>query len=154
MKLFQRLEWKKRSGEPYFSISLRYYELLWHFYFCSSPDHWFSDVNIPRKFCVNSNPTLRKIPRFPGVENLWKRTVSAEFREKSLKTLQNCAISKNFHTRYLSSAIWKKLNWITPSWDVSNTLHKKMKFSLRISSVNVAKSTASCGFGHIYRRNT
>ena len=56
-------------------------------------------TDIPRKCCVNSNPTLRKIPKFPGVENLWKRTVSAEFWEKSLKTLQNCAISKNFHTR-------------------------------------------------------
>ena len=28
------------------------------------------------------------------------------------------------------------------------TLHKKWTFSLKISSVNVAKSTGSCGAGH------
>ena len=33
------------------------------------------------------------------------------------------------------------------------TLHKKWSFPLRISSVNVTKSTDSCGFGHIYWRN-
>ena len=32
-------------------------------------------------------------------------------------------------------------------------LHKKWSFLLRISSVNVTKSTVSFGFGHIYRRN-
>ena len=30
------------------------------------------------------------------------------------------------------------------------TLHKKWSFQLRISSVNVTKSTISCGFDHIY----
>ena len=29
-------------------------------------------------------------------------------------------------------------------------MHKKGSFPLRISSVNVTKSTVSCGFGHIY----
>ena len=29
-------------------------------------------------------------------------------------------------------------------------LHKKLSFPLRISSVNVTKSTVSCGFGRIY----
>ena len=33
-----------------------------------------------------------------------------------------------------------------------NTVQKR-SFSLRISSVNVIKSSVSCGFGHIYRRN-
>ena len=32
-------------------------------------------------------------------------------------------------------------------------LHKKWSFPLRISSVNVSKSTVSCRFGHIYWRN-
>ena len=32
-------------------------------------------------------------------------------------------------------------------------LHKKWSFPLRISSVNVTKSTISCGFGHIYWSN-
>ena len=30
------------------------------------------------------------------------------------------------------------------------SLHKKSGFPLRISSVNVIKSTGNCGFGHIY----
>ena len=34
------------------------------------------------------------------------------------------------------------------------TLHKKWSFPLRISSVNVTKSSVSCGFGHIYWRNS
>ena len=33
------------------------------------------------------------------------------------------------------------------------TLHKKLSFPLRISSVNVTKSAVSCGFGHIYWGN-
>ena len=33
------------------------------------------------------------------------------------------------------------------------TMHKKLSFSLRISSVNVTKSAGSIGFGHIYGRN-
>ena len=34
------------------------------------------------------------------------------------------------------------------------SLHKKWSFPLRISSVNVTKPVVSCGFGHIYWRNT
>ena len=33
------------------------------------------------------------------------------------------------------------------------TLHKKWRFPLRISSVNVTKSGDSCGFGHIHWKN-
>ena len=33
------------------------------------------------------------------------------------------------------------------------TLHKKWSFPLKISSVNMSKSTENCGFRHIYRRN-
>ena len=36
---------------------------------------------------------------------------------------------------------------------VETPLHKKWSFPLRISSVNVTKSAANCGFGHIYWRN-
>ena len=35
----------------------------------------------------------------------------------------------------------------------SNYTAEKMKFSIRISSVNVTKSAVSCGFGYIYWRN-
>ena len=34
------------------------------------------------------------------------------------------------------------------------TLHKKWSFPLRISTVNVTKSEVSCGFGHLYWRNS
>ena len=30
------------------------------------------------------------------------------------------------------------------------TLHKKMKFSIKISSLNMTKSARNCRFGHIY----
>ena len=36
---------------------------------------------------------------------------------------------------------------------IVSTLHKKWSFPLRISSVNVTKSTVSSGFGHIYWRH-
>ena len=32
-------------------------------------------------------------------------------------------------------------------------LHKNQNISLKISPVNVIKSTGNCGFGHIYKRN-
>ena len=34
-----------------------------------------------------------------------------------------------------------------------HTLHKKLSFPVRISSVNVTKSSVPCGFGHIYWKN-
>ena len=34
--------------------------------------------------------------------------------------------------------------------NVLRYVSQKMKFSLRISSVNVTKSAVTCGFGHIY----
>ena len=36
---------------------------------------------------------------------------------------------------------------------INQNTAQKMKFSLRISPVNVTKSTGNCGFGHIYWRN-
>ena len=38
-------------------------------------------------------------------------------------------------------------------WTKSWTLHKKWRFPLRISSVNMTKSAISCGFGHIHWKN-
>ena len=35
----------------------------------------------------------------------------------------------------------------------TQTLHKKWSFPLRISLVNVIKSTGNCGFGHIHWKN-
>ena len=51
--------------------------------------------------------------------------------------------------------------WISKLFDIHRptnrrrwrSLHKKWSFPLRISSVNVTKSTITCGFGHIYWRN-
>ena len=34
-----------------------------------------------------------------------------------------------------------------------NALHKKLRFPLKISSVNVTKCTENCGFDNIYERN-
>ena len=39
------------------------------------------------------------------------------------------------------------------SAEVRSKMHKKWKFPLRISSVNMTKSAVSCGFSHIYWRN-
>ena len=40
-----------------------------------------------------------------------------------------------------------------PKWTSTVQKMKKRNLPLRISSVNVAKSAVSCGFGHIYWRN-
>ena len=45
----------------------------------------------------------------------------------------------------------KKKYFVTNEYDA---LHKKWSFPLKISSENVTKSGVSCGFGHIYWRNT
>ena len=39
------------------------------------------------------------------------------------------------------------------NFEPCHRLHKKWSSPLNISSVNVAKSSVSCGFGHIYRKN-
>ena len=39
---------------------------------------------------------------------------------------------------------------VTEIFRENKSLHLKMKFSLKISSVDVTKSAVSCGFGHIY----
>ena len=41
----------------------------------------------------------------------------------------------------------------SPKFQVKMSLHKKWRFPLKISSVNVIKSAENCGFGHIYWRN-
>ena len=38
-------------------------------------------------------------------------------------------------------------------WITLLPLHKKWSFLLEISRLNMTKSSVSCGFGHIYRRN-
>ena len=48
--------------------------------------------------------------------------------------------------------VWKGVHFIISVDDMS--LHKKWSFPLSISSVNVTKSAANCGFGHIYGRNS
>ena len=42
---------------------------------------------------------------------------------------------------------------LTRQWSQCLSLHIKWGFSLRISSVNVTKSSGNCGFGYIYWRN-
>ena len=44
-------------------------------------------------------------------------------------------------------------NFLDAEYLSTVTLHKKWSFLLRISSVNVTKSTGKCEFGHIYWRN-
>ena len=41
------------------------------------------------------------------------------------------------------------------AWDIWNSfaLHKNLSFPVRISSINVTKSTLHCGFAHIYWKN-
>ena len=64
-----------------------------------------------RSYCkilesIEINGTLCKIPKFdlnfPGVETLWKHTVSAEFRANCPKQCGNCAFPQNLCTRKLA----------------------------------------------------
>ena len=65
----------------------------------------------------------------------------------TLKSVPNSEIFVN-DNKTVSRRIISKF-FQTQMW----SLHKKWSFPLRISSVNVTKSAASCGFGHIYWRN-
>ena len=59
-------------------------------------------------------------------------------------------------TVWCQDSIWKckKAGNLTTFWPTKmETFHKKWSFPLSISSVNVTKCAASCGFGHIYWRN-
>ena len=45
-------------------------------------------------------------------------------------------------------------HWLTVNLTViRNYTAQKIKFSVRIYSVNVTKAAGNCGFGHIYWRN-
>ena len=73
-----------------------------------------------------------------------------------LRTLQK--ILQKFLTAWI---FWQKRSvldiWLGSEHDsvsISSTLHKKWSFPLRIFLVNVIKCAVSCGFGHIYWRNT
>ena len=57
-------------------------------------------------------------------------------------------IQRFFHQRFDSLAIFCLTFYFV--FSLLFTLHKKWGFSLRISSVNLTKSTVFCGFGHIY----
>ena len=47
----------------------------------------------------------------------------------------------------------KNLDSIKPTKGNVVVTAPKMKFSIKMSSVNATKSAVSCGFGHIYLRN-
>ena len=59
----------------------------------------------------------RNFTQFPGVEILWKGTVSEWFRANHPKLCRNCAFPQNFHTRklgeitvfYAVSVLWNVL---------------------------------------------
>ena len=48
--------------------------------------------------------------KFPGMETLWKNTVSAKFRANCPKLCRNCAFPQNFHTKKLGE-IMVLLQW-------------------------------------------
>ena len=48
---------------------------------------------------------------------------------------------------------WTLCNFLFLSWKRTLTLLKKWSLPLRVSTVNVTKSTGNCGFGHIYWGN-
>ena len=58
----------------------------------------------------------------------------------------NFSLSRNTWWSIPATTIWEQCVAYV-------SLHKKWSFLLRISSVNVAKSAVSCGFGHIYWRS-
>ena len=68
-------------------------------------------------------------------------------------------LKKPLMEKFIFCAVWwKMVNWRGLrhiARELSNITQKmKSSFLLRITSVNEAKSTVSCGFGHIYWRNS
>ena len=84
--------------------------------------------------------------------------------------VQHCHIQNSMHIENAAKDFAKIFNglnfsqkrsvldiWLGSEHDsvsISSTLHKKWSFPLRIFLVNVTKCAVSCGFGHIYCRNT
>ena len=68
--------------------------------------------------------------------------------------MNNVSIFPIFVLKLQSRKVWVFILHFLESWVIKYyTLHEKWRFSLIISSVNLTKSAASCGFGHIYWRN-
>ena len=67
--------------------------------------------------------------------------------------LKNFAIFTEKHLCWSLFAGLQVCDFINKRHQLLCSLHKKLSFPLRISSVNVTKSAVSCRFGHIYQRN-
>ena len=67
-------------------------------------------------------------------------------KPQDIQDLANFHILCHSWNNLRKTSIWQKLPIAL--------LHKKWSFSLRISSINMTKSTVSCRFGHIYWRKT
>ena len=81
---------------------------------------------------------------------LMPETYSELFKTTNIELLQK---------KLTAFDVWKSSEYasefrgpLNDQWMI-NALHKKWSFSLRISSVNVTKSTENCRFGHIYWKN-
>ena len=88
-----------------------------------------------------------------GPEKLRIRTLFTQWYSKiSEKIIKPCSVwMKLFTVRNAKITSYYYLAKMLMCYGLS--LHKKWSFPLRISSVNMTKSTGDCGFGHIYWRN-
>ena len=121
-------------------------------------EHLF--YRIPLDGCFCSENYLLNILEYPTntsrvfhVETTWKRLFPRRFNVEN--TWCVCRVL-SILSRWLFSKCWfiKDVvnSFLKKCWTLSH-FEQKMKFPLRISPVNVTKSTVSCGFGHIYWRN-
>ena len=118
--------------------------------FNSSSNNFKIIIHCVKIVCIRSY----SCPHFPAFElNTERYSVSfyiqSEYRILRTRSTPN---TDNFHA-VINSDINCSNSKSCINNNIDATLHKKWSFLLRISLVNVTKSTGNCGFSHIYWKN-
>ena len=106
---------------------------------------WFTKLRLKHPATWNSLPEFSSLGKYCSHEVFKRIHIPIWALYKILRNMF-CPITDNISIECESISLELML--------VSSlkSLHKKMKFPLRISLVNVTKSTGKCAFGHIYWR--
>ena len=96
---------------------------------------------------------LKALLSYSHGQHLWKTihyTLIDKIEKSSFQSV-SWRVSLQQKVKFMMRKMMRVIVFIlNPSTDLNITLHKKLSFQLRISSVNVTKSTDNCGYGHIY----
>ena len=126
------------------------YERQWNLYnnlLRKTKQKYFCNLNT--KDLNDSKKFWKKIKPFFSYNGL--QTNNIILKDKNRFLTDSSIIANAFNNYFFNNS--NTLDFKLSMRKSKSSLHKKWSFPLRISSVNVTKSTENSGFGHIYWRN-